>query len=48
MLQKAYPGCAVTTDLIVGFPGESREDFEESLAFVEACGLAQVLSLIHI
>lgn len=42
MLQKAYPGCAVTTDLIVGFPGESREDFEESLAFVEACGLAQV------
>ncbi len=42
MLQKAYPGCAVTTDLIVGFPGESREDFEESLAFVEDCGLAQV------
>ena len=42
MLQTAYLGCAVTTDLIVGFPGESREDFEESLAFVEACGLAQV------
>ena len=36
------PELVLTSDVIVGFPGESREDFEESLAFVEACGLAQV------
>ena len=42
LLREFFPGCAVTTDLIVGFPGESEEEFEESLAFVEKCGLSQV------
>lgn len=42
LLREFFPGCAVTTDLIVGFPGESEEEFEESLRFVERCGLAQV------
>lgn len=42
LLRRAYPGCAVTTDLIVGFPGETEADFEESLAFIEDCALAQV------
>lgn len=42
LLRAYFPGCAVTTDLIVGFPGESEEEFEESLRFVERCGLAQV------
>jgi len=32
----------VTTDLIVGFPGESEADFAESLAFAEAIGFAHV------
>lgn len=36
----ALPGLAVTTDVIAGFPGETDRDFEESLAFVEACGFA--------
>lgn len=31
---------AVTTDLIAGFPGETNEEFEESLAFVERIGFA--------
>ena len=42
MLQKWFPGCAVTTDLIVGFPGETEEEFAESLAFARTCGLAMV------
>jgi threonylcarbamoyladenosine tRNA methylthiotransferase MtaB len=32
----------VTTDLIVGFPGESEADFDETLAFAEAIGFAHV------
>lgn len=42
LLREYFPGCAVTTDLIVGFPGESEEEFGQSLNFVEQCGLAQV------
>lgn len=41
-LRKAYPGCAITTDLIVGFAGETVADFEESIRFIEECKLAQV------
>jgi len=40
LLREAFPGCAVTTDLIVGFPGETEAEFAESLAFVRACGLS--------
>jgi threonylcarbamoyladenosine tRNA methylthiotransferase MtaB len=36
------PGLAVTTDVIAGFPGESDADFEESLAFVRACGFTKL------
>jgi tRNA-2-methylthio-N6-dimethylallyladenosine synthase len=34
-LRAARPGIAVTTDFIVGFPGESEDDFEASLALLE-------------
>jgi len=36
------PDLAVTTDLIVGFPGESEDEFEASLAFVRRCGFARL------
>ena len=41
-LRHYMPNCAITTDLIVGFPGETEEDFEASIAFVEECKLSQV------
>ena len=40
LLRKFFPGCAVTTDLIVGFPGETEEEFAESVAFAGQCGFA--------
>ncbi|NLM45447.1 MAG: tRNA (N6-isopentenyl adenosine(37)-C2)-methylthiotransferase MiaB [Firmicutes bacterium] len=35
MLREFLPGCAITTDLIVGFPGETEDDFAETLDLVE-------------
>ena len=40
LLRQYFPGCAVTTDLIVGFPGETEQEFSESLEFLRTCGLA--------
>ncbi len=41
-VRAAVPGVAVTTDVIVGFPGESAEEHEESLSTVAALGFAKV------
>ena len=42
LLKAAFPGCAITTDMIVAFPGETEEEFEESLAFIRCCGFADM------
>ena len=42
LLYKYFPGCAVTTDMIVAFPGETEEEFEESLAFIQKCRFADM------
>lgn len=42
LLRKYFPDCAVTTDLIVGFPNESDEEFAQSLAFIRKCELSKV------
>ena len=42
LLNRHFPGCAVTTDMIVAFPGETEEEFEESLAFIRRCGFADM------
>lgn len=41
-IRAAVPGVAITTDVIAGFPGESDEDFEESLGFVAAADFAKI------
>ncbi len=41
-LREAFPGCAVTTDVMVGFAGETEEEFEASLAFVREMAFARV------
>ncbi len=40
-LRAKIPGLALTTDVIVGFPGETRAEFEQSLAFVERRAFAR-------
>jgi len=39
--REAIPGVAITTDVMVGFPGESEAEFSESLRFVEVMGFAR-------
>lgn len=41
-LRAAYGQPAITTDVIVGFPGETREEFAESKAFVEEIGFYEM------
>lgn len=42
LLNHYFPGCAVTTDMIVAFPGETEEEFAESLAFIRKCRFADM------
>ncbi len=41
-LKAAFPGCAITTDMIVAFPGETEEEFAASLDFIRKCGFADM------
>ena len=42
LLNTYFPGCAVTTDMIVAFPGETEEEFRQSLEFIRKCGFADM------
>lgn len=42
LLNKHFDRPAVTTDMIVGFPGETEEEFTQSLDFIRRCGFARM------
>ena len=39
-LRRSFPGCALTADLITGFPGETERDHAETLAFLRECAFS--------
>jgi tRNA-2-methylthio-N6-dimethylallyladenosine synthase len=46
-LREAVPGLALTTDVIVGFPGESEDDFAETLAVCEQVSFDHAFTFIY-
>ncbi len=42
LLREYFPGCALTTDMIVAFPGETEEEFRQSLDFIRKCAFADM------
>ena len=41
-LRESFPGCAITTDVICGFAGETEQDFEETIEFCKEIGFARM------
>lgn len=46
-LRASFPGCAITTDMMVGFPGETEKEFAQSLAFARMVGFAKVHVFVY-
>jgi tRNA-2-methylthio-N6-dimethylallyladenosine synthase len=46
LIREHVPDCALTTDIIVGFPGETDDDFEQTLAVVEEVGYDSAFTFI--
>ena len=46
-LKKAIPGCCFTTDIIVGFPNETEEAFQDTLDMVDYCKYDNAFTFIY-
>ena len=46
-LRAAMPDLALSTDIIVGFPGETEEDFEDTLSLVREAGFSSAFTFIY-
>jgi tRNA-2-methylthio-N6-dimethylallyladenosine synthase len=47
MIREHVPDCALTTDIIVGFPGETEADFEQTLELADAVGYDGAFTFIY-
>jgi tRNA-2-methylthio-N6-dimethylallyladenosine synthase len=47
LIREHVPDCALTTDIIVGFPGETGADFEQTLEVAEAVGYDGAFTFIY-
>lgn len=47
ILKKYVPDCAVTTDIIVGFPGETEKDFTDTLELVKKVGFSSAFTFVY-
>lgn len=47
LLRREVPDCEVTTDLIVGFPTETEEDFRETLSLVDAADFSSAFTFVY-
>jgi tRNA-2-methylthio-N6-dimethylallyladenosine synthase len=46
-LKRVRPGISLSTDFIVGYPGETEDDFEQTLALIRTVGFDQSFSFIY-
>lgn len=47
MIRRILPGCAITTDVIVGFPTETEEDFGETVALLDRVGFDGAFTFVY-
>ena len=47
LLRREVPDCEVTTDLIVGFPTETEEEFQETLSLVDAADFSSAFTFVY-